>query len=75
MITPYQLNDDNKTALYRQKCKQLEALEKLIERDAPLYFALTDGGEIVAALEAVAGQLLDEIAELEQMGVTAGGQT
>lgn len=74
MITDSHAPSGEKTALYRQKCKQLEALEKLIERDAPLYFALTDGGEIVAALEAVAGQLLDEIAELEQMGVTAGSQ-
>ena len=62
------------TALYRQKCKQLAALELLIERDAPMYYALTDGHLIVESLEAVASQLLDEISELEQLGARAGGE-
>lgn len=53
-------------AEYRQKAQQLAALEALIDRDAPAYFLLADGHLIVAALEAVAAQLLDELTELEQ---------
>lgn len=50
---------------YRHKWQKLAELERLIDRDAPLYFALTDGHLIVAALEAVAAQLLDELSELD----------
>ena len=57
---------------YRHKWEKLAELERLIDRDAPLYFALTDGHLIVAALEAVAAQLLDEMAELEHHA--AGGR-